>query len=171
MGLGAFEQYIELLMAYRGRYHHKYLIETIDSLLLKNRPGALIAQPHRGRRRFVLDSALLEVLVQVALLRPNPRGTLLTVHPSHRLPPAGRIHRSAAYALRPSYRQGLPAADGFAIPGPEEEAALRANTEAFTTKLREIGFYDDLSDAYFTQVITPRFVIARDGTVTAGSGK
>ncbi|MGK7232622.1 methylation-associated defense system protein MAD7 [Streptomyces hygroscopicus] len=170
MGIGAFEQYIELLMAYRGRYHHKYIIETIDSLLLKNRPGALIAQPHRGRRRFVLDSALLEVLVQVALLRPNPRGTRsrFTHHTvSLRLDEFTDLLRTR-YGL---YIDRLPAADGFATPGLEEEAALRANTEAFTTKLREIGFYDDLSDAYFTQVIRPRFVIARDGTVTAGSGK
>ncbi|MFF3845023.1 hypothetical protein [Streptomyces sp. NPDC002328] len=170
MGLGAFDQYIELLMAYRGRYHHKYLIETIDSLLLKNRPGALIAQPHRGRRRFVLDSALLEVLVQVALLRPNSRGTRsrFTHHTvSLRLDEFTDMLRTR-YGL---HIDRLPAADGFAVPGPEEEAALRANTAAFTTKLREIGFYDDLSDAYFTQVITPRFVIAQDGTVTAGSGK
>ncbi|MFC8423672.1 hypothetical protein ACFUN7_22835 [Streptomyces sp. NPDC057236] len=170
MGLGAFEQYIELLMAYRGRYHHKYLIETIDSLLLKNRPGALIAQPHRGQRRFVLDSALLEVLVQVALLRPNPRGTRsrFTHHTvSLRLDEFTDLLRTR-YGL---HIDRLPAGDGFAVTGPEEEAALRANTEAFTRKLRETGFYDDLSDAYVTQVITPRFVIAQDGTVTAGSGR
>ncbi|HLU98305.1 MAG TPA: hypothetical protein VKZ89_15820 [Thermobifida alba] len=170
MGLGAFEQYIELIMAYRGRYHHKYLIETIDSLLLKNRPGALIAQPHRGQRRFVLDSALLEVLVQVALLHPNPRGTRsrFTHHTvSLRLDEFTDLLRTR-YGL---HIDRLPSGDGFAVTGPEEEAALRANTEAFTTKLRETGFYDDLSDAYVTQVITPRFVITQDGTVTAGSGR
>jgi hypothetical protein len=170
MGVSAFEQYIELLMAYRGRYHYKYMVETIDSLLLKNRPGALIAQPHRGRRRFVLDSALLEVLVQVALLRPNPRGTR-SPYSHHtvslRLDEFTDLLRTR-YGL---HIDRLPATDGFTAPGFEEEAALRANTEAFTTKLREIGFYDDLSDAYFTQVIRPRFVIAPDGTVTAGSGK
>jgi hypothetical protein len=170
MGIDPFEQYLELLMAYRGRYHHKYIIETIDSLLLKNRPGALIAQPHRGKRRFVLDSALLEVLVQVALLRPNSRGSRsrFTHHTvSLRLDEFTDLLRTR-YGL---YIDRLPATDGFAAAGFEEEAALRANTEAFTTKLREIGFYDDLSDAYLTQVITPRFVIAQDGTVTAGSGK
>ncbi|MGW7277011.1 methylation-associated defense system protein MAD7 [Streptomyces sp. NPDC054844] len=170
MGVSAFEQYIELLMAYRGRYHYKYMVETIDSLLLKNRPGALIAQPHRGRRRFILDSALLEVLVQVALLRPNPRGTR-SPYSHHtvslRLDEFTDLLRTR-YGL---HIDRLPPTDGFTAPGFEEEAALRANTEAFTTKLREIGFYNDLSDAYFTQVITPRFVIARDGTVTAGSGK
>ncbi|MFD3451722.1 hypothetical protein ACFWVC_06035 [Streptomyces sp. NPDC058691] len=167
MGLGSFEQYIELLMAYRGKYHNDYIIETIDSLLLKNRPGAVIAQPYRGRRRFVLDSALLEVLVQIALLRPNPRGTkspLLHHTASLRLDQFMDILRRR-YGL---YVNRLPVEDGFASVGFEEQATLRSNAEAFTTRMREIGFYSDLSDAYLTQVITPRFVIGEDGSVVAG---
>ncbi|MFE4546079.1 MULTISPECIES: methylation-associated defense system protein MAD7 [Streptomyces] len=167
MGLGFFEQYIELLMAYRGKYHNDYIIDTIDSLLLKNRQGAVIAQPYRGRRRFVLDSALLEVLVQIALLRPNPRGTrsrFMYHTVSLRLDEFMDILRTR-YGL---YVNQLPVADGFASPGFEEQTALRSNAEAFTTRMREIGFYNDLSDAYLTQVITPRFVISEDGTVTAG---
>jgi hypothetical protein len=154
-------------MAYRGRYHHKYIVDTIDALLLKSRPGAAIAQPHRGRRRFVLDSALLEVLVQVALLRVNPRGSSspYTHHTvSLRLDEFLALLRNR-YGL---HVDRLPTGDGFGPAGLEEEAALRANTEAFTTRMREIGFYDDLSDAYLTQVITPRFTITEDGLVTAG---
>ncbi|MFB7048189.1 hypothetical protein ACFCX7_18800 [Streptomyces microflavus] len=167
MGLAPFERYLELLMAYRGRYHHKYIVDTIDALLLKNRPGAAIAQPHRGRRRFVLDSALLEVLVQVALLRLNPRGSS-SAYTHHTV--SLRLDEFLAL-LRNRYGlhvERLPAGDGFGPVGLDEEAALRANTEAFTTRMREIGFYDDLSDAYLTQVITPRFTITEDGTVTAG---
>ncbi|OIJ91185.1 methylation-associated defense system protein MAD7 [Streptomyces colonosanans] len=167
MGLDPFEKYLELLMAYRGRYHHKYIVDTIDALLLKNRPGAAIAQPHRGRRRFVLDSALLEVLVQVALLRVNPRGTFspYTHHTvSLRLDEFLALLRDR-YGL---YVDRLPTSDGFDPVGLEEETVLRANTEAFTTRMREIGFYEDLSDAYLTQVITPRFTITEDGLVTAG---
>jgi hypothetical protein len=167
MGLDPFERYLELLMAYRGRYHHKYIVDTIDALLLKNRPGAAIAQPHGGRRRFILDSALLEVLVQVALLRVNPRGgsSPYTHHTvSLRLDEFLALLRSR-YGL---HVDRLPAGDSFGPAGLEEEAALRANTEAFTVRMREIGFYDDLSDAYLTQVITPRFTITVDGLVTAG---
>ena len=167
MGLAPFEKYLELLMAYRGPYHYKYIIDTIDSLLLKNRPGAAITQPHGGRRRFVLDSALLEVLVQVALLRINPRGgsSPYTHHTvSLRLDEFLALLRNR-YGL---YVDRLPTADGFGPAGLEEEAALKANAEAFTTRMREIGFYDDLSDAYLTQVITPRFGITEDGTVTTG---
>ncbi|MGW7213581.1 methylation-associated defense system protein MAD7 [Streptomyces collinus] len=167
MGLGAFEKYIELIMAYRGKYHYDYIVETIDSLLLKNRPGAVITQPHRGRRRFVMDSALLEVLVQIALLRPNPRGTR-SRFPYHteqlRLDEFMDTLRTR-YGL---YVDRLPADDGFPTSGFEEQAALRSNAEAFTTRMREIGFYSDLSDAYLTQVITPRFAISLDGAVTTG---
>ncbi|NUQ97301.1 MAG: hypothetical protein HOY79_12360 [Streptomyces sp.] len=167
MGLAAFEKYLEVLMAYRGPYHHKYIFQAIDSLLLKNRPGAAIAQPHGGRRRFVLDSALLEVLVQVALLRLNPRGgsSPYTHHTvSLRLDEFLALLRDR-YGL---YVDRLPTGDGFGPAGLEEETALRANSEAFTTRMREIGFYDDLSDAYLTQVITPRFSITEDGMVTTG---
>ncbi|MFD7131367.1 hypothetical protein [Streptomyces sp. NPDC059894] len=167
MGLAPFEKYLEVLMAYRGPYHHKYIFQAIDSLLLKNRPGAAIAQPHGGRRRFVLDSALLEVLVQVALLRLNPRGgsSPYTHHTvSFRLDEFLALLRDR-YGL---YVDRLPTGDGFGPAGLEEEAALRSNSEAFTTRMREIGFYDDLSDAYLTQVITPRFSITEDGMVTTG---
>ncbi|MFH8623696.1 hypothetical protein ACH4A8_17595 [Streptomyces vietnamensis] len=167
MGLAPFEKYLELLMAYRGPYHHKYIIETIDSLLLKNRPGAAIAQPHGGRRRFVLDSALLEVLVQVALLRLNSRGSS-SPYTHHTV--SLRLDEFLAL-LRDRYGlfvDRLPTADGFGPAGLEEEPALRANAEAFTRRMREIGFYDDLSDAYLTQVITPRFSLTEDGTVITG---
>jgi hypothetical protein len=39
-------------------------------------------------------------------------------------------------------------------------AALRGNVERFKGRLREIGFFRDLSDAYVTQTITPRYAIA-----------
>ncbi|MFE2864964.1 hypothetical protein [Embleya sp. NPDC059259] len=167
MGLDPFEKYLELLMAYRGHYHHKYIVDTIDALLLKNRPGAVIAQPYRGRRRFVLDSALLEVLVQVAVLRVNPPAAS-SPYTHHTVPL--RLDEFLAL-LRSRYGlhvDRLPVGDGFGPAGLDDEAALRANTEAFTTRMREIGFYDDLSDAYFTQVLTPRFIISEDGLVKAG---
>jgi hypothetical protein len=37
MGLGEFESFIEILMAYRGKYHRQYITECLDSLLLKNK--------------------------------------------------------------------------------------------------------------------------------------
>ena len=46
-----------------------------------------------------------------------------------------------------------------------DRRALRLNLEAFKRRLREIGFYEDLSDAYVTQKVSPRYAIERnDGT-------
>ena len=35
--------------------------------------------------------------------------------------------------------------------------AFKENVEAFKQKLRQIGFYDDLSDAYILQKVRPRY--------------
>ena len=45
-----------------------------------------------------------------------------------------------------------------------DQSALRANRAAFVAKLRQIGFYNDLSDAYLTQTITPRYRLTSAGT-------
>ena len=56
---------------------------------------------------------------------------------------------------------------GLIINGLEEERfknvdihthlAFKENVEAFKIKLRQIGFYNDLSDAYILQKIRPRY--------------
>ncbi|QKG25571.1 methylation-associated defense system protein MAD7 [Actinomadura verrucosospora] len=148
-----FTTYVNVITAYRMAFHRKYIRECLDSLLLKNRPGAMLAQPRRGERRFVLDGRLLEVLLQIALLKPGGRQGFHTE--KLRVDEFLTILRDR-YGL---YIDRLPAGDGFDRPSIIEQRALRDNTRAFTTRLREIGFYSDLSDAYLTQTITPRYVI------------
>lgn len=58
------------------------------------------------------------------------------------------------------YIDQLPPGEGFATPTIDERKALRNNVQAFTGRLREIGFYRDLSDAYVTQTVVPRYTIA-----------
>jgi hypothetical protein len=152
LGLDDFTTYIEMITYYRGAYHLRYLRDCVDSLLLKDRPGAMIHQPKQGRRRFVLDSRLLEVLLQIALLR-NDGGRFMTA--------ALRVDEFLEI-LRERYGihiDRLPGGDGFERAGEADHAALRENYRAFLARLREIGFYSDLSDAYVTQTITPRYVI------------
>jgi hypothetical protein len=43
-----------------------------------------------------------------------------------------------------------------------DRRALRLNLEAFKRRLREIGFFQDLSDAYVTQKVSPRYSIDRE---------
>jgi len=154
--LSEFETYIEMLVALRGKFHRQYITECIDSLLMKNRPGALITQGRTkgAPRRFVLDSRLLEVLLQIAVLRQDtPSGPFYT----------GEMRIEALLTwLRERYGlhiDRLPRGDGFSAPSIEDRAALRENTAAFTARLREVGFYRDLSDAYVSQTVTPRYRI------------
>lgn len=158
MRLSEFETYVECLVALRGRFHRQYITECLDSLLLKNRPGALLGQPRvRGAaRRFILDSRLLEVLFQIAVLRPGGD------HGYH----TGEIRiEQVLQFLRERYGiyvDRLPPNDGFGDSSITDRAALRANLEAFRNRLREVGFYRDLSDAYVSQTVTPRYTIAKE---------
>jgi hypothetical protein len=166
MGLPAFDTYIEVIMAHRGDFHRRYFVQCLDSLLMKNRPGALIAQPRvkNAPRRFILDSRLLEVLLQIAVLRP---GGVVGYHTEPL-----RIEEVLSF-LRERYRlyiDRLPPGDGFSAPSIQDRVALRENVVAFTARLREIGFYRDLSDAYVTQTVTPRYVIDLHSTTSGGEG-
>jgi hypothetical protein len=153
MGLGEFESFIEILMAYRGKYHRQYITECLDSLLLKNKENGLLAQPRAkgSPRRFVLGSKLLEVLLQVAVLTQTG-GRFVTREV--------RIEELLAF-LRNRYGlhiDRLP--EGSQVNSSIlDRRALRLNLEAFKRRLREIGFYEDLSDAYVTQKVSPRYAI------------
>jgi hypothetical protein len=154
--LSPMETYIEVLLALHGAAQRKDLTSCLDSLLLKNRLGAMLAQGSgKGApRSFVLDSRLLEVLLQVAVLREDAHGQLGTaeIRVEHLL----RWLRER-YGL---FIDRLPVGEGFEEPSIDDRRALRHNREAFVRKLREIGFYRDLSDASITQTVTPRYRIA-----------
>jgi hypothetical protein len=156
MGLGEFESFIEILMAYRGKYHRQYITECLDSLLLKNKENGLLAQSRTkgSPRRFVLGSKLLEVLLQVAVLTQDG-GRFVTREV--------RIEELLAF-LRNRYGlhiDRLPE-NAQATSNILDRRALRLNLEAFKRRLREIGFYEDLSDAYVTQKVSTRYAIERN---------
>jgi len=159
MGLGEFESFIEILMAYRGKYHRQYITECLDSLMLKNKENGLLAQSRTkgSPRRFVLGSKLLEVLLQIAVLtRDGGRFVTREV----------RIEELLAF-LRNRYGLHIDRLPEGAQGNSSilDRRALRLNLEAFKRRLREIGFYEDLSDAYVTQKVSPRYAIERnDGT-------
>lgn len=164
MGLSEFDAYIEMIVALRGPFHRKYLTQCIDSLLLKNRPGAFVAQGRTkdAPRRFVLDSRLLEVLLQLAVLKP---GGAAGFHTGELRVDELLVFLRERYGI---FIDQLPRGDGFATTSIEDRRALRDNVRSFTGRLREVGFYRDLSDAYVTQTITPRYRIAADDTAAGG---
>jgi hypothetical protein len=156
MGLGEFESFIEILMAYRGKYHRQYITECLDSLLLKNKENGLLAQSRTkgSPRRFVLGSKLLEVLLQVSVLAQEG-GRLVTREV--------RIEELLSF-LRNRYGLHIDRLPEGAQANSSilDRRALRLNLEVFKRRLREIGFYEDLSDAYVTQKVSPRYAIKRN---------
>jgi hypothetical protein len=159
MKLGEFETFIEILMAYRGKYHRQYITDCLDSLLLKNKENGLLAQSRakNSPRRFVMGSKLLEVLIQVAVLTQDS-GRFVTREIRIEDLLAFFRNRYGVYIDR------LPESDQ-ASGSILDRRAVRLNLEAFKRRLREIGFYEDMSDAYVTQKVSPRYAIENnDGT-------
>ncbi|KIH97638.1 hypothetical protein LP52_18205 [Streptomonospora alba] len=153
LGLDPFTTYVEIVTHLRVGFHRRRIRECLDSMLLKNKPGAMLTQPRNGQRRFTLDSRVVEVLLQIALLREGGSAGFHTA--ALRVDEFLDILRTR-YGL---FIDQLPPGDGFDRPSITDQEALRDNARAFTARLREIGFYSDLSDAYLTQTISPRYII------------
>ena len=156
--------YVEAITALRMDYHRKFIVGSLDSLMLKNRPGALLAQERvrKAPRRFSLDSRLLEVLLQLAVLRIDGVDFRTEEVKVEELMDFMRQR----YGL---HLDRLPAEEGFGEPTIQDREALRANKAAFKNKLREIGFFQDLSDAYITQHVTPRYQLKPKSTPAGGA--
>lgn len=163
MGISEFDSFIEILYACFGKSKQSMLVKCLDSLMDKNQPTGLLAQSRcKGSpRRFVLGSKLLEVLLQVAVLTQDG-GRFVTREV--RIEELLDFLRNR-YGL---YIDRLPE-DTHTKSSILDRRALRFNLEAFKRRLREIGFYEDMSDAYVTQKVSPRYAIERnDGTYKNG---
>lgn len=160
--LPAFDAFIELVTHVRQKHHVVYLTEWMDKLVQKNGPfGALIQGKSKANpRRWHLGGRLLEVLVQLAVLRNEDTG-------------GGREFFTEPLLVGDLLRW-LEARYGFVIGAPrrpntrspvtmDENRAFRENVQALKVRLREIGFFDDLSDAFIAQTVRPRYVLPRSG--------
>lgn len=146
-----FDKYIELIIKARGAYQYRYHVQLIDNLSQKNSERGFMSQGRSKKhpRRYVLGTRLLETLVQILVLDvENDQFKTKTLS----------IEELIAN-IRDRY--------GLIINGLSEERfedadlnthlAFKENVEAFKMKLRQIGFYNDLSDAYILQRIRPRY--------------
>jgi hypothetical protein len=152
MSLSDLDMFIEILMALRGSYHRRYMTEFLDSVL-KQAGAGILHQSKGSARRFSMGSHLLEVLLQIAVLRSSPSGFFTR---------SLRLDEVLSFLLE---RYGLcvdrlPPGDGFGTASINDLAALRHNGDMFKARLRDIGFFRDMSDAYVTQTVTPRYTIA-----------
>jgi hypothetical protein len=152
--LGSFDTFIEILVMLRSRFHGDYMTQCLDSLLLKNSDACLLRQARvrKSPRAFSMGSRLLEVLLQLAVLVPKGSG-----YTTRELSVDALLDwLRQRYGL---YIDRLPSDDGFMEASILDRQALRANIEAFKNRLREIGFFEDLSDAYLTQTVRSRYQI------------
>jgi hypothetical protein len=153
MNLNDLDTFIEVLMALRGPFHRRYITEFIDSLLKRGSAG-MMHQSKSSPRRFAMGSLLLEVLLQIAVL--DYRNASFRTK-ELRIDELLDFFRER-YGI---FVDTLPHGDGFAEPSIDDRRALRANLEEFKRRLRELGFFSDLSDAYVTQTIAPRYSIGQ----------
>lgn len=146
-----FDKYIELIVKARGAYQYRYHVQLIDNLAQKNNERGFMAQGRSKKhpRRFVLGTRLLETLVQILVLD------------------VAEDHFTTKTLSIEELIQNIRNRYGLIINGLSEERfkeadlnthlAFKENVESFKMKLRQIGFYNDLSDAYILQRIRPRY--------------
>lgn len=147
-----FDKYVMTLLKAKGAYQYRYFQQFLDAISMKNTDYGFLAdgRSRKHPRRGIIGSRLLETLVQILVLKSEPGG--------------GFSSRSLSIdelisKLRSRY--------GIVINGLNESRfddadlethlAFKENVDAFKTKLRQIGFYTDLSDAYILQKIRPRY--------------
>jgi hypothetical protein len=161
MAAPPFDRFVELITHVRYRHHREYLNQMLDKLFQKNTEYAAVVQGKStgNPRRWHLGSRLLEVFVQLAVLRVEVEG--------------GKRRYVARPLLIDDFVRWIDHRYGFVLSGTldaavpptlDEHAAFRRNINALKTQLREIGFFDDLSDAFNAQTIRPRYPIRSEAT-------
>lgn len=146
------DKYVQCWMKVGSAYQIKYGIQFLDKASMKNETSALMidGRSRKHPRRGAIGSKLLEVLVQLLVLNPKDGGGFESRPLSI---------RELAAAIKERY--------GLIIDGTDEprfkdadiktHLAFKENMNALKNKLRQIGFYTDLSDASSLQKIRPRY--------------
>ena len=146
------DKFVQCWMKVGSTYQIKYGIQFLDRASMKNETSALMidGRSRKHPRRGAIGSKLLEVLVQLLVLKPKEGGGFESRPLSI---------RELANAIKERY--------GLIIDGTDEprfkdadiktHLAFKENMNALKNKLRQIGFYTDLSDASSLQKIRPRY--------------
>lgn len=145
------DAYVEILYqkTFKSRSrNHKSLMASLCGL---NREDGFLHGGRGKHRKYVLGNQLLELLVQLAVV--GVKGGKFTTNPI-------TITDFVAW-LRQRYGI-LIDTTGETNDSPEVSRALEANYGALKDRLRQLGFFTDLSDASISQVIKPRFPISSD---------
>lgn len=161
-GMPAFDTLVELITHVRQKHHVSYLVQMIDKLFQKNGPFGAVAQgfSRTNPRRWHLGGRTLEVFAQLAVLQ------------YHEAQGEKRFYTEPMliedFMRWVEHRYGFVIAPATTPEGRrpvtlDEHRAFRDNVRALKDRLREIGFYDDLSDAYNAQTVRPRYTLTKQG--------
>jgi len=154
LGLSAFDTYVEILCHDKSNWknlvsRHRKMMAALCGL---NSDDGFLHGGRGQKRKYVMGNQLLELLVQLAVVDARSR------------------HGQAEFYTKPititDFVKWLGNRYGILIDttkrpydSPEVATALEANYSALKDRLRQLGFFIDLSDASISQVIRPRFPI------------
>ena len=152
LNLPPFDAYVEILTqkTFKTRMrNHKALMASLCGL---NRDDGFLHGGRGQKRKYVMGNQLLELLVQLAVVDARPR------------------HGQMVFYTKPititDFVKWLENRYGIHIDttktandSPDVTRALEANYSALKDRLRQLGFFTDLSDASISQVIRPRFPV------------
>lgn len=148
----ALQKYVLCLMNVGASYQLKYGRQFLDNVSMKNTESALMidGRSRKHQRRGAIGSKLLEVLVQLLVLTPKDGGGFSSNPLSI---------RQLIKSIRDRYGLIIDGSDEprFSDADVKTHMAFKANVDALKSKLRQIGFYTDLSDASSLQKIRPRY--------------
>lgn len=151
MGRSTFRVYVALLAHLSERRWVSYHRQLVDSLLAKNSPEGALRQPLGGRRlrRAALGPGLLETLTLAAVVESGGQGAVT------------RPRRVDVLIRRFDDRYDLLVArpPAHLSDDPGAYVAMAENVSRFKARLREIGLYTDLSDAFLAQTVKPRHML------------
>ena len=152
LNLPPFDAYVEILTqkTFKTRMrNHKALMASLCGL---NRDDGFLHGGRGQKRKYVMGNQLLELLVQLAVMDARQR------------------HGQMVFYTKPititDFVKWLENRYGIHIDttktandSPDVTRALEANYSALKDRLRQLGFFTDLSDASISQVIRPRFPV------------
>lgn len=150
MDIPPLDKFVEILCNDKSNWknlvaRHKKLMAGLCNM---NRDDGFLQGGRGKQRKYVLGNLLLEVFVQLAVVSADAKG--------FKTQPITIIYfvewLKTRYGI---YINELPGGSD----SPETAKALNNNFLALKDRLRQLGFYTDLSDASNSQVIKPRFKI------------
>ena len=152
LNLPPFDAYVEILTqkTFKTRMrNHRALMASLCGL---NRDDGFLRGGRGQKRKYVMGNQLLELLVQLAVVDARPRHGKMAFHT--------KPITITQFVKWLENRYGIHIdTTKTANDSPDVSRALEANYSALKDRLRQLGFFTDLSDASISQVIRPRFPI------------